>query len=285
MKKIMNWVLAATRPLVLTMVLCGATAFIACTNEDNPVTPTDDNLADKIIGSWIHTATDGALTPTNRKSIHTFVKTDSGLKMYNTIAVTGDNDPWWVYQQEMDVTIEGNHITMKTTYDDGKKVVTELDVTTISASGMEYQTVTHIIQPDGQQIDIDSRREVFTRVTRDYSNDVLGTWEGSIQQGQSVYDDNLTHRWEFKADGTYVYYCCDEGQWQVSADTKNEYFVDGTLICTRWTDPVNYPGQELREWWEITSIENGVMTWKALREKEDGTTYVVTFTMQRVEED
>jgi len=285
MKKILNWVLAATRPLVLTMVLCGATAFTACTNEDNPVTPTDDNLADKIIGSWIHTATDGALTPTNRKSIHTFVKTDSGLKMYNTIAVTGDNDPWWVYQQEMDVTIEGNHITMKTTYDDGKKVVTELDVTTISATGMEYQTVTHIIQPDGQQIDIDSRREVFTRVTRDYSNDVLGTWEGSIQQGQSVYDDNLTHRWEFKADGTYVYYCCDEGQWQVSADTKNEYFVDGTLICTRWTDPVNYPGQELREWWEITSIENGVMTWKALREKEDGTTYVVTFTMQRVEED
>lgn len=281
----MNWVLAATRPLVLTMVLCGATAFTACTNEDNPVTPTDDNLADKIIGSWIHTATDGALTPTNRKSIHTFVKTDSGLKMYNTIAVTGDNDPWWVYQQEMDVTIEGNHITMKTTYDDGKKVVTELDVTTISATGMEYQTVTHIIQPDGQQIDIDSRREVFTRVTRDYSNDVLGTWEGSIQQGQSVYDDNLTHRWEFKADGTYVYYCCDEGQWTVSADTKNEYFVDGTLICTRWTDPVNYPGQELREWWEITSIENGVMTWKALREKEDGTTYVVTFTMQRVEED
>ena len=41
----------------------------------------------------------------------------------------------------------------------------------------------------------------------------------------------------------------------------------------------------MREWWEITSIENGVMTWKALREKEDGTTYVVTFTMQRVEED
>ena len=268
--------------LLAAILICGSTAFTACTNEDNPVTPID-NLAEKIIGSWIHTATDGTYTPTNRKSIHTFVKTGSGLKMYNTIAITGDNDPWWVYQQEMDVTIEGNHITMKTTYDDGKKVVTELDVTTISASGMEYQTVTHIIQPDGQQIDIDSRREVFTRVTRDYSNDVLGTWEGSIQQGQSVYDDNLTHRWEFKADGTYVYYCCDEGQWQVSADTKNEYFVDGTLICTRWTDPVNYPGQELREWWEITSIENGVMTWKALREEADGTRHTIEFKMTKVE--
>lgn len=85
--------------------------------------------------------------------------------------------------------------------------------------------------------------------------------------------------------GTYVYYCCDEGQWKVSANTKNEYFVDGTLICTRWTDPVNYPGQELREWWEITSIENGVMTWKAVRTRQDGTTFVVTFTMQRVKED
>ena len=262
-------------------MLMAAVLFTACTNEDNPVTPID-NLAEKIIGSWIHTATDGTYTPTNRKSIHTFVKTGSGLKMYNTIAITGDNDPWWVYQQEMDVTIEGNHITMETTYDDGKKVVTELDVTKISASEMEYQTITHIIQPDGQQIDIDSRKELFTRVTKDYTDDVLGTWEGSIQEGQSAYDDNLEHRWEFKADGTYVYYCCDEGQWKVSANTKNEYFVDGTLICTRWTDPVNYPGQELREWWEITSIENGVMTWKALREEADGTRHTIEFKMTKV---
>ncbi|MBO5592719.1 MAG: hypothetical protein J5913_07120, partial [Prevotella sp.] len=38
MKKILNWVMAATRPLVLTMVFCGASVFTSCTSdsEDNP---------------------------------------------------------------------------------------------------------------------------------------------------------------------------------------------------------------------------------------------------------
>ena len=42
MKKMMNWVMTATRPLVLTMVFCGATlGLTACkeakAQEDNPV--------------------------------------------------------------------------------------------------------------------------------------------------------------------------------------------------------------------------------------------------------
>jgi hypothetical protein len=73
--------------MLVAILICFTTVFTACSNEDNPVVPTD-NLAEKIIGSWIHTATDGTYTPTNRKSMHTFVKTGSGLKMYNTIAIT-----------------------------------------------------------------------------------------------------------------------------------------------------------------------------------------------------
>ena len=32
----MQWVLAAIRPLVLTMVFCGLGVFTSCTNSDNP---------------------------------------------------------------------------------------------------------------------------------------------------------------------------------------------------------------------------------------------------------
>ena len=39
---------------------------------------------------------------------------------------------------------------------------------------------------------------------------------------------------------------------------------------------------ERREWWEIESIENGVMKWKALRTREDKTTYTATFQMTKV---
>jgi len=38
-----------------------------------------------------------------------------------------------------------------------------------------------------------------------------------------------------------------------------------------------------REWWEIESIEDGVMKWKALRQKEDGTTYTATFEMKKID--
>ena len=54
----------------------------------------------------------------------------------------------------------------------------------------------------------------------------------------------------------------------------------GNLLCSRWINA----GTELREWWEIESIENGVMKWKALRQKVDGSTYTATFEMKKVTE-
>ena len=64
-----------------------------------------------------------------------------------------------------------------------------------------------------------------------------------------------------------------------SANTLNEYFVASKLLCMRWINA----DQELREWWEIESIEDGVMKWKALRQKEDGTTYTATFEMKKID--
>ena len=46
--------------------------------------------------------------------------------------------------------------------------------------------------------------------------------------------------------------------------------MDGTLLATRWKDA---GGQESREWWEVKSLKDGKMQWKALRAKEDGTTF------------
>ena len=65
-------------------------------------------------------------------------------------------------------------------------------------------------------------------------------------------------------------------------DTFSDYFVEGPLLCSRWKNNVE-GAVENREWWEIESIENGVMKWKALRQKEDGTLYTATFQMTKVE--
>jgi hypothetical protein len=70
-------------------------------------------------------------------------------------------------------------------------------------------------------------------------------------------------------DGTFNFFRKVDGQWQISDD---DYFVDGYLLCTRRKN-AGAGNEEHREWWEIESIEDGVMKWKALRQNADGTTY------------
>ncbi len=65
-------------------------------------------------------------------------------------------------------------------------------------------------------------------------------------------------------------------------DEYANYFVDGILLCTRWKN-AGEGQEENREWWEIESIKDGVMKWKALRMREDGTTYTATFEMIKVQ--
>ena len=87
---------------------------------------------------------------------------------------------------------------------------------------------------------------------------------------------------EFFEDGTYNYYRKnDAGEWEaVTTREFQDYFVDGTLLATRWK---NVDEDELREWWEIKSLKDGKMQWKALRENEDGTTFEQIMDWEKVE--
>ena len=122
-------------------------------------------------------------------------------------------------------------------------------------------------------------RDPIIKINDDYSDDIIATWEGCCTSEGSIFDDGQDHRWEYKDDGTFVYYVKDGDSWVPSEDTMNEYFVAGNLLCTRWMEN----GQENREWWEI-SIDGDTMNWTALREDEDGKTFTATFEMERVEE-
>jgi hypothetical protein len=54
------------------------------------------------------------------------------------------------------------------------------------------------------------------------------------------------------------------------------------LLCTRWQKTPD--SDEIREWWEIESIQNGKMKWKALRQPdlESDYTFTATFEMTKV---
>ena len=178
------------------------------------------------------------------------------------------------------LAIDGNKITVTSHTNEHETVVEEYIVTDINDKEFTANrklTVTF----DGTVRH--TANEVFrlTKQTADYREAILGTWEGKVTSSEgSEFDDGETHRWEYKADGTYVYYVKDGDDWvPYEGNTLNEYFVDGTLLCTRWIDN----DVENREWWEIVSIKNDVMKWKGLRQKEDGSTYTATFEMRKVE--
>jgi hypothetical protein len=183
----------------------------------------------------------------------------------------------WSEELEVDVTINGNKVTLNSRPDEHTTVVEEFTVSDINGTEL---TANHkvTVTVDGNVVPASEGITRFTKIPADFSADIIGTWEGRCTSEGSVFDDGQEHRWQYNADGTYVYYVKDGDSWvPYATNTLNEYFVDGTLLCTRWIDN----GVENREWWEIT-ITDGKMNWTALRENSDRTTFTATFEMEKV---
>ena len=189
---------------------------------------------------------------------------------------------FWHSNDLFDYTINGNVISCAGQLNEHTSVNITVKVNAIDDNKM-YEDFSNIISIDGVEAIKMESKETLIRVTDDYTTAILGLWEGrATSEIGSDFDDGQLHRWEFKADGTFCFYRKVNDEWQLSDDTFSDYFVEGPLLCSRWKNNVE-GAVENREWWEIESIENGVMKWKALRQKEDGTLYTATFQMTKVE--
>ena len=236
----------------------------------------DLKVSEKIIGKWMMTEIDGKSMTTNEKRTCTFVSTTKAY-LSASIQTQLEFGSSWVDHEEADVAISGNRVTLTSNLDEQLKAVEEYTITSINDSELSANfKLTLLI--NGEVGRIDEHIVRFEKVTADYTAAIIGTWQGHCTSEGSIFDDGKEHRWEYKADGTYVYYVKDGNNWvPYATNTLNEYFVDGNLLCTRWIDN----GVENREWWEIT-ITDGKMNWTALRQSEDGTTFTATFEMTKV---
>ena len=272
MKKILNRVLAAT------LVISGATVFTSCTSsDDNPVV--DNGLADKIVGKWIHTDTDGEAVTTDMKSVYTFTKDGSALKGFYSMSMTGSGV--WAFNQETDVAISGNNVTLTSQLADGVTSVVELTNVTVSGDDLRFTAKT-TLSKDGQvTATYGPRQEHFTKTEADYTKTVIGLWDIYFTSDDPEHESLEPYREEYRADGTCSFYDLIDGQWVEEETDYSEYFADGPLFCFRWqkTDA----GIDRRENWEIVSYENGKMVSKALHRRADGTTYTVTAHLTKVE--
>jgi len=272
MKKIMNFLLMAA-------TVCGISlAAASCSsNDDNPATP-DLNLSEKIIGKWMQAEIDGQPALTNEKSVYTFVSPTKAIANASKCDYT-ESGSKWIIDLEYDVVIDGNKMTLTAHPDEVITLIKELTITSINDNELVCK-FKHTTMRNGQVINTsgDEHRR-YAKLTVNYKEAILGTWQGHCTSEGSVFDDGQEHRWQYNADGTFVYYVKDGDSWVPSDNSLNEYFVDGTLLCTRWIDN----GVENREWWEI-NIADGKMNWTALRQNEDGTTFTATFEMTKVVE-
>jgi hypothetical protein len=268
-----------TMKKLFLMVALMATVFSSCTKDkENEF----ENLSQQMLGKWMLTQFDGKTLTTNEKVVYTFESDTIGYVSASKVDYS-ETQPKWTYRAKSFITVNGNKISMYGNLNKTTSFVAELEVKSISeteiVAEMEY-TVSH----NGETL-YDSKGTTFwTRVSDDYSSDILGTWEGRVTSGEgSEFDDGEPHRWEYFDDGTYIYYVLDaDSNWTPNASEMTEYFVDGTLLCTRWKNVGDDEGEH-REWWEIASIVDGVMNWTAFRQREDGTTYTATFQMTKVQ--
>lgn len=264
------WIMAT----ILT--LCGAAMLTSCSNDDGD-SANEPTVSEKIVGKWIVTERDGQPLPTNKKAVYTFV---SPSKAYVSSSITTHPELGALWGDEIDVNvvINDNKLTMDSHPDENMTVMEEFIISDIN--GSEFTANYNLtIMVDGNVVSNDEMVLRFMKVV-DHSTDILGLWECTGLTGDETYND-ANARLEFFADGTYKYWCANElGVWQtVTTREFQDYFVEGTLLATRWKD---VDDDELREWWEIVSISDNEMVWKALRKNEYRKTFEQEMTWKRV---
>lgn len=265
------------KKVIFTIALCAvaAVAIVFASCNTTKKLPTQQEIETKIIGKWKVAEKEGKKYLTNKKVILTF--NDKGEC---THSFARDLDPFngyfWVSKTAVPYKIENNLVSLSYKNDPEYKMMTYV-VNNFSNDMFSYDE--KIITQTNNEAFSMMGRHIYQRVTVDYSQDIIGLWEGVEVTGYETYGD-ANHRIEYHADGTYTYYVKDGDDWVPSSDVDNEYNVDGDWLATRWRPEAganfNY------EWWDIDYIKDNEMKWSALREKEDSTCFTTTFTWKRV---
>ena len=249
---------------ILAVAAVAAMAFVGCSKDKDDDT---DNLAEKIIGKWMEAEIGGQAALTNDKTVMTFVSSTKAIGSESRVDFTPTALRWNSFL-EFDVQINGNKITLTGHPNDSITLVKEYNITAIDDAQMSAN-FKHTTFLYGDTVYFVEQNNRFVKVAADYKDAVLGRWECTELTGIETYND-ANARLEFYQDGTYNYWRKNgEGQWETVTNREfQDYFVDGTLLATRWK---NQGEEELREWWEIASIAGNEMQWTALRAAEGGT--------------
>jgi hypothetical protein len=275
MKRMIQWVMAA-------ILICGVNVFMSCSKEDNPVNdqpPVIDNLVEKLSGKWICSEVDGDPMLTCDKSVITFLSATKATVSFSKgdFGETGTKRKWSDCR-EYEIEISGNKVLLVGSANKTITLVDEMVISSITDTEI-FCCYKHTTYRNGEQLEYYENDVKMVKVTADYRKAIVGTWESDVING----DISQTWRWEFKADGTYVFSLkIGDGRWETFDDEFAEYFVDGPLFCMRWKQVDEGKGEQ-RDWWEISSFDESVMDCTNYTQDDNGMTYTDTFKMRKIQ--
>jgi hypothetical protein len=267
------------------LTLCSSIMFTACSKDDDKTNTTSEeeptpveNVAEKIIGKWMIADKDGQPIPTDMQTVYTFTSPTQGTvsTAITAVEVLGEQ---WNSSLPSEVSVDGTKVTLTNYPAENYKTVEEFNITDISDTNF---TALHKVTMFDKNYIFAYLESTFSyvKVEQDFADKVIGLWQCTGIQGVETYND-ANALLEFHEDGTYKYWRRDElGDWIVVTNRDYQhYFVDGSLLATRWKE-ASLPAQ--RELWEIASISGQQMVWKALRLNEDGSTFQQEVTWKKV---
>jgi len=227
------------------------------------------NVAEKIIGKWQIADIDGKPALTKSGMVINFVST---TKAYVSASRNSQSTSGlWADKIEADVVINGNDVTVIFHPDENKTSIHMFNVTAINAT--EFTADQNVLVSNDGNVEHTVDNSVrFVKTTADYAVDILTLWECVGVTTDEMYSEVDVRLWFF-ADGTYNFWRKNEAdEWESVIDIREfqDYFVDGSLVCTRWKNPGE---DEEREWWKIASISGDEMVWTALRQNFDGSIF------------
>lgn len=262
-----------TKKILLLACVAMSLLVVGCSKEDNEKenqkqTVSTEEIANGIIGKWKTCTLVHGQWITDNESVTTF---GEGGNCTHSESSTDDSDVWedairYTY------SVAGDSVVINSEENKAIWKVKELKDNEIKILVRVYQK--------GQLVS--KYEQSGKRITADFSEAIVGLWEGVEMTGEETFG-NSDHRIEYKADGSYIYYSRDGDEWKSDKQTVSDYFVDGDLLCTRWTEGSN--PKLNKEWWNIESITETEMRWFAIRLKDDGATFRTSFTFRKVAKD
>lgn len=230
---------------------------------------TQADIEKMIVGTWV-TADRGGRPELTEEKVVFNILSNTKARVSAQFELTPGGPLTWKDFWDADVVIDGNKVTITDHPGENATATSEM---TISAISPDEFTANHEVVLTANGAEVGRMEDVarYVKVGADYGESILGTWEGQAP------DNGQGFRCEYKNDGTYVFYLKDGDNWVASADTADEYYVAGNLLCHRWVEN----GQENREYWDI-AINGDTMNWTAQRKGGDGNTFTDTRELKKI---